>query len=174
MAEHIDLTADNVEKDTVRNKRKVMAFMHTSIYPNEKLFHEQSEHSGLSGNEWTHAPILVELKRKAKALGLWNMFLPVDSAAVASTNLGAGLTNRQYVNLDLLKILEPPVPARFTHLKQLTVPLVLILAIWKFLHVMEQVFSLFKNLKAIIRTLQYQSLCICYVYNYLIYVITFF
>ena len=112
MAEHIDLTADAMaEKEFLALKEKLWHFMHTSIYPNEKLFHEQSEHIGLSGNEWTHAPILVELKRKAKALGLWNMFLPVDSAAVASTNLGAGLTNRQYG--EICEILGTSVPAEF-------------------------------------------------------------
>merc|ERR1711998_132293 len=99
------------EKDFLALKEKLWHFMHTSIYPNEKLFHEQSEHIGLSGNEWTHAPILVELKRKAKALGLWNLFLPVDSAAVASTNLGAGLTNRQYG--EICEILGTSVPAEF-------------------------------------------------------------
>ena len=86
--------------------------MHTSIYPNEQLFHEQCKEGGLSGNEWTHAPVLVELKRKAKALGLWNLFLPVDSAAAANTNLGAGLTNRQYG--EICGILGTSVPAEFT------------------------------------------------------------
>ena len=39
------------------------------------------------------------------------MFLPVDSAAVASTNLGAGLTNRQYG--EICEILGTSVPAEF-------------------------------------------------------------
>ena len=55
--------------------------------------------------------VLVELKRKAKAIGLWNLFLPVDSAAAANTNLGAGLTNRQYG--EICEILGTSVPAEF-------------------------------------------------------------
>jgi len=77
-------------------KKRLRAFMKENIYPNEILFQKQCHAIGQSGNEWTHAPILVDLKRKAKALGLWNLFLPVDSAQVAGTSLGAGLTNRQY------------------------------------------------------------------------------
>ena len=77
-------------------KEKLTRFMHSDIYPNERLFLQQSRAIGHLSNEWTHAPILMELKRKAKAMGLWNLFLPVDSAAVAGTSLGGGLTNRQY------------------------------------------------------------------------------
>ena len=77
-------------------KEKLIRFMHSDIYPNEARFMSQGHAIGLAGNEWTHAPILMELKRKAKALGLWNLFLPVDSAAVAGTSMGGGLTNRQY------------------------------------------------------------------------------
>ena len=64
-------------------KEKLIRFMHSDIYPNEKRFLNESHAIGRRSNEWTHAPVLVELKRKAKKLGLWNLFLPVDSAAVA-------------------------------------------------------------------------------------------
>ena len=77
-------------------KEKLIRFMHSDIYPNEIRFIQESRAIGEASNEWTHAPILMALKRKAKALGLWNLFLPVDSAAVAGTSLGGGLTNRQY------------------------------------------------------------------------------
>ena len=39
---------------------------------------------------------------QAKAQGLWNLFLPVDSAAVAGVDqsvVGGGLTNRQYAEI---------------------------------------------------------------------------
>jgi hypothetical protein len=58
--------------------------------------------SGRRSNEWVWPPVLVELKRKAKKQGLWNMFLPVDSAAAAGVHgggLGGGFTNRQYAEL---------------------------------------------------------------------------
>jgi alkylation response protein AidB-like acyl-CoA dehydrogenase len=79
-------------------KERCWQFMQEYIYPSEQLFAEQCEAIGHAGNEWTHAPILVELKKKAKALGLWNLFLPVDSAKLAGYP-GAGLTNRQYAEI---------------------------------------------------------------------------
>lgn len=87
--------------------------MMDEIYPNEKLFHKQCEEIGARSNEWTHAPILVALKRKAKAAGLWNMFLPVDSAKLAGEQgkLGGGLTNRQYA--EICEILGTSTPAEF-------------------------------------------------------------
>jgi len=60
------------------------------IYPNEKLFHEQLK----SQTSWQIPPIMEDLKQKAKAAGLWNLFLPKDSSG-----LGAGLTNLEYAPL---------------------------------------------------------------------------
>jgi len=94
-------------------KDKLWTFMKNEIYPNEVLFAKQSHAIGLRSNEWTHAPILIDLKRKAKALGLWNMFLPVDSAALAGAQgrLGGGLTNLQYA--DICEILGTSCHAEF-------------------------------------------------------------
>ena len=82
-------------------KRKLWKFMKEDIYPNEQLFAKQSLDIGERSNEWVWSPILVELKRKAKAQGLWNLFLPVDSAAAAGAQgaLGGGLTNLQYAQI---------------------------------------------------------------------------
>lgn len=88
--------------------------MKEEVYPNERLFLEQSRRIGERSNEWTHAPILVALKRKAKARGLWNMFLPVDSASLtidASKSLTSGLTNRQYA--EICEILGTSAPMEF-------------------------------------------------------------
>lgn len=87
--------------------------MYEEIYPNEKLFMKQCKEIGKSSNEWTHAPILVELKRKAKARKLWNMFLPIDSAKLAGEQgkLGGGLTNRQYA--EVCEILGTSSPIEF-------------------------------------------------------------
>ena len=82
-------------------KEKLWAFMLEHIYPNELVFLAQSKKIGEASNEWTHPPILIDLIGKAKRLGLWNLFLPVDSAAAAGEQgqLGGGLTNRQYAEL---------------------------------------------------------------------------
>ena len=81
--------------------------------PNEQQFLKESHHIGATTNEWTHAPILVALKRKAKKAGLWNMFLPVDSAALAGEHaqLAGGLTNRQYA--EVCEILGTSSPMEF-------------------------------------------------------------
>ena len=93
-------------------KERLIAFMESDIYPNELKFIEQCREFSRS-NEWTHAPILMELKRKAKKLKLWNMFLPVDSAAAAGEQgkLGGGLTNLQYA--EICEILGTSTPAEF-------------------------------------------------------------
>jgi acyl-CoA dehydrogenase len=68
-------------------QKRLQAFMEEHIYPNEKLFYEQ-----VAQNRWQPVPIIEELKPKARAAGLWNLFLP------HSAN-GAGLTNLEYAPL---------------------------------------------------------------------------
>ena len=46
--------------------------MDEHIYPNEKRFDEQLQ----AGDRWQPPPLMEELKAKAKAAGLWNLFLP--------------------------------------------------------------------------------------------------
>jgi acyl-CoA dehydrogenase len=65
--------------------QKLRAFMEEHVYPNEKLFQEQIE----QGERWQPVPLMEELKAKAKAEGLWNLFLP-------ESEYGAGLTNLEY------------------------------------------------------------------------------
>jgi acyl-CoA dehydrogenase len=67
---------------------KLQDFMDAHIYPNEAEFYRQHD----AGGRWTIPPLMEELKGKAKAAGLWNLFLP-ESA------LGAGLTNLEYAPL---------------------------------------------------------------------------
>ncbi|HTT65342.1 MAG TPA: acyl-CoA dehydrogenase family protein [Bryobacteraceae bacterium] len=64
------------------------AFMDEHIYPNEKLYYEQIA----AGNRWKPVPIIEDLKPKARALGLWNLFLP-------DREYGAGLSNFEYAPL---------------------------------------------------------------------------
>lgn len=68
---------------------KLRAFMDEHIYPNEHLHHEQIAQAE---NRWAPVPIIEELKAKAKAEGLWNLFLP-------ESDYGAGLSNYEYAHL---------------------------------------------------------------------------
>jgi acyl-CoA dehydrogenase len=49
------------------------AFMEDHIYPNEHLYAEQL---AAAGSRFDYLPIMDELKSKAKAAGLWNLFVP--------------------------------------------------------------------------------------------------
>jgi acyl-CoA dehydrogenase len=69
-------------------QKKLMAFMDAHVYPNEERFHEEVA----EGDRWQPTRIVEELKQKAKAAGLWNLFLPQSSR-------GAGLTNLEYAPL---------------------------------------------------------------------------
>ncbi|MEQ8806190.1 MAG: acyl-CoA dehydrogenase family protein [Rhodospirillales bacterium] len=68
---------------------KLTAFMEAEVYPNEALFQEQL---AAGDTRWKVVPIVEDLKAKAKAAGLWNLFLP-------ESELGAGLTNLEYAPL---------------------------------------------------------------------------
>ena len=59
----------------VELQKKVQAFMDEHIYPNEELEKRQIE-----ANRMAQPPIMEELKAKAKAAGLWNLFLPESAA----------------------------------------------------------------------------------------------
>jgi acyl-CoA dehydrogenase len=50
-------------------RSRLQAFMEEHVYPNERLFHAQVER-----NRWQPAPIIEELKPKARDAGLWNLF----------------------------------------------------------------------------------------------------
>ncbi len=67
---------------------RVQAFMDEHVYPNEDVFYAQVN----EGDRWQPTAILEELKEKAKAVGLWNLFLP-------ESDRGAGLTNLEYAPL---------------------------------------------------------------------------
>ena len=69
-------------------RAQLLAFMDEHIYPNAALFRQQIA----EGDRWDHPPILEQLKPKARAQGLWNLFLP-------SSQYGAGLTNLEYAPL---------------------------------------------------------------------------
>jgi acyl-CoA dehydrogenase len=71
---------------------RLIAFMDEHIYPNEKVFYGEIEANRQAGNAWIPTKIVEELKEKARAVDLWNLFLPESSH-------GAGLTNLEYAPL---------------------------------------------------------------------------
>ena len=68
-------------------EQRLVAFMDEHIYPNEARYHHEIEE-----NRWQPVKVIEELKPKARAAGLWNLFLPRDDN-------GAGLTNLEYAPL---------------------------------------------------------------------------
>ena len=77
---------------------KLQKFMDDFIYPAEGAYHAEIAANTAAGKRWTPLQTIENLKIKAKAEGLWILFLPVDSAA-ASGYVGAGLTNQEYAPL---------------------------------------------------------------------------
>jgi len=68
---------------------RLTAFMDEHVYPNEAAMAEQVD---AGQTRWKPVPLVEELKPKAKAAGLWNLFLP-------ESEYGAGLTNLEYAPL---------------------------------------------------------------------------
>jgi acyl-CoA dehydrogenase len=68
--------------------QRLIAFMDEHVYPNEATFRRQIA----GGDRWEPTAIVEELKTKARAAGLWNLFLP-------ESQHGAGLTNSEYAPL---------------------------------------------------------------------------
>ena len=67
---------------------KLTNFMNEYVYKNEAVYKEEVE----KGGRWCVPKIMEDMKSKAKAQGLWNLFLP-------ESDLGAGLTNTEYAPL---------------------------------------------------------------------------
>jgi acyl-CoA dehydrogenase len=78
------VTSDKVES----LRTQLTAFMEEHVYPNEATFYAQIA----QGDRWQPTAIVEELKPKARAAGLWNLFLP-------DSRYGAGLTNAEYAPL---------------------------------------------------------------------------
>jgi len=67
---------------------RLNAFMDAHVYPNERRHAREVA----EGDRWQPVPLLEELKERAKAQELWNLFLP-------SSGSGAGLSNLEYAPL---------------------------------------------------------------------------
>ncbi len=71
---------------------RLNAFFVEHIHPNDRRHHEELAANTAAGKRWSPVPVVEELKPKAKAAGLWNLFLPDE-------HFGAGLTNLEYAPL---------------------------------------------------------------------------
>ncbi len=70
-------------------QHRLQDFMDEHIYPAEAAF---NEHMHSTANPWETPALLQELKAKANAAGLWNLFLPTD-------HYDEGLSNVDYAPL---------------------------------------------------------------------------
>lgn len=68
-------------------RRRLQAFLDEHIYPNEQRYADE-----IAREPWKSPQVLEELKPRARAAGLWNLFLPDHPS-------GAGLTNLEYAPL---------------------------------------------------------------------------
>jgi acyl-CoA dehydrogenase len=83
-------------------QKKLTAFMDEHVYPNEKVFYKQID----QGDRWQPTAIIEELKPKARAAGLWNLFLPENP-------FGEGLSNLEYAPLCEIMGRSPMAPEVF-------------------------------------------------------------
>jgi acyl-CoA dehydrogenase len=84
-------------------RARLGAFMDDVVYPNERTFYEQH---AASEDHWAVPPVMEEMKDKARAAGLWNLFMPGEE-------YGAGLTNLEYAPLCEIMGRSPVAPEVF-------------------------------------------------------------
>ena len=72
---------------------RLLAFMDEHIYPNEARYQQEIDANRAKGNAWLASQVIEELKPKARAAGLWNLFLP------RSPRAPEGLTNLEFAPL---------------------------------------------------------------------------
>jgi acyl-CoA dehydrogenase len=88
---------------TERLRAQLQEFMTREIYPSEPVFERELNEAP---SRWQIPPIMEKLKAKAKAEGLWNLFLP-------ESEMGAGLTNLEYAPLCEIMGRSPIAPEIF-------------------------------------------------------------
>ncbi len=80
---------------------RLSAFMAEHVYPAETAWFEEIEAHTRAGKRWTPLQVIEQLKPKAHAAGLWNLFLPprAEGHGPDTSHLGAGLNNQEYAPL---------------------------------------------------------------------------
>ena len=84
-------------------RQRLLAFMDEVVYPHERTYAEQH---AAAPNRWESPPVMEEMKRRARAAGLWNLFLP-------ESELGGALTNLEYAPLCEIMGRSPIAPEVF-------------------------------------------------------------
>ena len=77
---------------TKQLQAQLREFMDAHVHPSEARYWQELEANTQAGRRWTPLPVIEELKVKARAAGLWNLWLP-------ESEYGAGLTNQEYAPL---------------------------------------------------------------------------
>ena len=78
------------------------AFMREHVYPAEARYFAEIEANTQAGKRWTPLQVIEELKPKARAAGLWNLFLPPHAegaGAKVDAEFNFGLSNQDYAPL---------------------------------------------------------------------------
>ena len=82
----------NYSPRTLDLQKQVQRFMDEHVYPAEDAYHAEIAANTAAGKRWSPIQVIEQLKPKARAQGLWNLFLP-------ESEYGAGLTNQEYAPL---------------------------------------------------------------------------
>ena len=83
---------------------QLLNFFDDHIYPSEKAYADEIEANTRANKRWTPLQTIEKLKPIAQKQGLWNLWLPRDTAEIAGFGGdpqfgGAGLTNQEYAPL---------------------------------------------------------------------------
>ena len=82
---------------TLELQAQVLRFMDEHIYPAEAAYYAEIEANTAAGKRWTPLQAIERLKPKARAQGLWNLFLPPSAdGSKRAPEHGPGLTNQEY------------------------------------------------------------------------------
>eukprot|EP00049_Salpingoeca_infusionum_P014769 m.280272 g.280272 ORF g.280272 m.280272 type:complete len:546 (-) comp15748_c1_seq20:4002-5639(-) len=88
----LDASEDERKKHVAALKDALNAFMESHVYPAETIIQQHLS----SDKRWTIHPLTIDLQEKAKAEGLWNLFMPIEAD---HGQYGAGLRNLEYTDL---------------------------------------------------------------------------
>ena len=88
---------------TQQLQARLHAFMAEHVYPAEARYFEEIEANTRAGKRWTPLQVIEDLKPRARAAGLWNLFLPPhaegSAAARGDAEFDFGLSNQDYAPL---------------------------------------------------------------------------